>query len=329
MLVTGGTGQVGSYVCNELLRRGHDVVVYDVNPNLQNLAAGIPTKVNIVYGDTTEFDELTGTIKKRKVTHIIHLAAMIVLESKQRPAKTLRVNCVGATNVFEAARLLDLDRVIFASSVAVYGKPDSYPTLRVSEADFPICPPDPYSVTKFLSEMYGQYYREAYKLDLLCLRITAAWGPGRYSGYTGQFNAFVREIATGRAAKFPEDFAYSGSKLRWMYVKDTARAFVHAVDIEKQRIRRPLYNLGNRKPFKALDVIDGLKRIMPKSNMNFNETTQPTKLSLGIAGPSGLDVDCERFYEELGFQEEFALDNGLQDMVSFERSKVGLPTIAS
>jgi UDP-glucose 4-epimerase len=323
ILVTGGTGQIGGYVCSELLRGGHRVVVYDLKPNLENLQE-ISSKVDLVGADVTDFDELLSVLKSKQVTHIIHLATLVVLESMEKPAKALNVNCVGTTNVFEAARRMDLERVVHASSVAVYGEPDSYSTMMVSEDDHPHCPVDPYSITKFLNEMYGQYYKEAYGLDLLCLRITAAWGPGRYSGYTGQFNDFIRNVATEKASKFPEDFAYRDSKLRWTYVRDTARAFVHSITIEKQKINRGLYNLGNRTPFKALDIVTQLKDILPNSKIQFEETERPTKRSLKIAGPSGLEVDCRRFYEELGFEEKYGVVNGVKEMVNFERSKVGL-----
>jgi UDP-glucose 4-epimerase len=326
VLVTGGTGQVGAHVCKELLQSGHEVAVYDSKPNPENIS-DIASKVDIVTGDVTDFDELVGVMKKKGVTHVIHLAALIVLESKQRPADALTVNCVGTNNIFEGARLMNLQRVVYASSVAVYGEPDPYPSLLVNEDDFPQCPADPYSVTKFLNEMYGKYYQEAYGLDLLCFRITAAWGPGRYSGYTGQFNAFVKDAATEKAATFPEDFAFKDSRLRWMYVKDTARAFAHSINLQRRTIKRGLYNVGSRKAFKAADVIGKLKSLLPKSEIHFHETNKPTKVSRAVAGPSGLEVDCSRLYRELAFEEKFGLGNGLKDMVNHERLKAGLPTI--
>ncbi|MDG6899640.1 MAG: NAD(P)-dependent oxidoreductase [Nitrososphaerota archaeon] len=327
VLVTGGTGQVGGFVCRELANRGHEVVVYDVNPNMQNLV-GV-RNVKVVNGDTVDIEELMGAIRRSRATHLVHLAAMVVIESKERPAKASKVNCIGMVNVLEAGRILDLERIVFASSITVYGGPKAYPAMVVDEDDFPQCPADPYSVTKFMNEKYGEYYHDAYGLDLLCLRIAAAWGPGRYTGYTGQFNSFVRDVATGKSAKFPEDFAYSGAKLRWLYVKDVARAFVHGIEVEEKSIKRSVYNLGNNEPFKAADVVEGLTNILPDSVIGFEETREPTRISAGIAGTSGLDVECGRLYEDLGFREELGLRGGLRDMVQFERSKAGLPPIGA
>jgi hypothetical protein len=73
----------------------------------------------------------------------------------------------------------------------------------VNEDDFPHCPVDPYSITKLTNEL-----------------LACAWGPGRYSGYTGQCNDFIGKAAIGAQAKLPADFAFRNTKLRWMYVKD-------------------------------------------------------------------------------------------------------------
>lgn len=323
VLVTGGGGHIGGFVCKELLNRGHEVTIYDYKPTLENIS-DVSSRLDLVRGDITDLDELLGTMRSREITDVIHLAALLALESRQRPARALQVNCVGTSNILEAARLMDLNRVVYTSSVLVYGKPDSYSSMLVDEDDFPRCPDDPYPITKFLIEEWGQHYRNVYGLDLTCLRVTVAWGPGRYSGYTGQVNDFIRRTAIGNALEFPKDFAYGGSKLRWLYVKDAARALVHGIEIEKQRIKRLIYNTGSRKPFKALDVVSELNRLLPNSQIELVETDKPTPPSSGIAGPSGLDVDCSRLYDELGFEEEYGLGKGMKDMVNLERSKVGL-----
>ena len=326
VLVTGGTGQVGGFVCKELLDRGHEVVIFDYKPNLQNISE-IASRVTLVNGDITNMGQLQDTVSANGITHVIHLAALLVLESKQKPSDALKVNCLGTNNIFEAARQLEMKRVVYASSVAVYGTPDSYSKLTLNEDDPPRCPVDPYSITKFLDETYGMYYGQTYGMDLICLRITATWGPGRYSGYTGQFNDFVRRVALGEAQKFPEDFAYKGSKLRWLYIRDTARVFAHCVEVEKQRLGRHLYNAGSRNSFAAPDLIEELRRLLPDSKIEFAETEKPTQVSLGIAGPSGLEVDCSRLYDELGFREEFGLRRAVRDMVDFERARAGLSAL--
>jgi len=321
ILVTGGTGQIGKYVCSELAGKGHKVVVFDFMPNPDNVSADT-AKIEILKGDVLDLEELLGVIKSKQISHIIHLAALLVLESKQHPSRAVRVNCVGTNNVFEAARLGDIQRVVFTSSVAVYGSKHFFPETIVSEDDFPHCPVDPYSITKLTNELMCEYYRQSYGLDFICLRLAGAWGPGRYTGYTGQFNDFIRRAATGQKAELPQDFAFKDAKLRWLYVKEMGASLAHAALVDRNRVKRALYNVGTSKPFKSLDVIDALKNSMQNtSHIKYKETNEPTQLSSEIAGPSGLDVDCSRFYDELGFVERMNLESAVSDMINFERKK--------
>jgi nucleoside-diphosphate-sugar epimerase len=327
VLVTGGTGQIGVYVCEELLRRGNNVVIYDYKPNMNDIAH-IQDKVKVFVGDVLDLEELLHVMKTSKITHVIHLAAMLVLESKERPAKSIRVNCVGGNNIFEASRLLDIERTLFTSSVVVYGLSKFYPSMKVSEDDFPHCPPEPYSIGKFVNESMGQFYKDTYGLDLLCLRLTGAWGPGRYWGYTGRFNDFIRNVALGKRSTVHEDFAYRGAKMRWLYVKEMAAAIAFAIFVEKNKTRTGVYNTGSSSPFKTQDVVDLLKELLPDSKIDFQESDAPTNTSSTIAGPSGLDVDCSRLYNELGFIEILGLRGALKDMINSERSKANLNSIS-
>ena len=327
VLVTGGTGQLGVYVCEELIKRGNSVVIYDFKPNLVDIAH-FSSKVKVLSGDVLDLEDLANVVKTNKITHVVHLAAMLVLESKERPAKSIRTNCDGTNNVFEASRLLDVERTLFTSSVVVYGLEKYYPSMRVNEDDFPHCPPEPYSIAKFANESMSQFYRETYGLDILCLRLTGAWGPGRYWGYTGRFNDFIKNVALEKDTTLPEDFAYKNAKLRWLYVKEMASALVYALFADKSKAKSPLYNAGSSKPFSSIEVVNSLKRLVPKSRIEFKETDAPTVTSSTIAGPSGLDVDCSRLYDELGFRERLSLGDALKDMINFERGKAEMSLFA-
>jgi len=321
-LVTGGTGQIGTFLCEELLAGGHKVVVYDFKPNMENLGP-MAKKVVIAASDVTDTSELLTVIKQNAIDHIIHLAALVLFDSMQHPAKAYQVNIVGTNNVLEASRVLDVAKVIFASSVSVYGTPKTKKHGIADEDDYPNPPFDPYSTTKMADELMGRYYRETYGLDLNAMRITAAWGPGRYWGYTGQFNDFIRKVAVGEDAIFPDDFSYRAEKLRWMYVKDVGYCFAHAAKVPKTKSY--LFNLGSKSPFNAKDIITALRTIVPARKMELKERDTPSKVSVTVAGPNGLDVDCSRLYDELGFEPRFTLDSALRDMINFERARAKLP----
>jgi nucleoside-diphosphate-sugar epimerase len=316
-LVTGGTGQIGSFLCEELLAEGHKLVCYDFKPNTENIAK-IAGRVTVIPGDVTDMGELLAAIRQNSVDRIVHLAAMVLLDSIKRPAKAYQTNIMGTNDVLEAARLLDVEKVVFASSVSVYGLPRTRRDGIADEEDYPNPPPDPYSTSKLADELMGRYYRETYGMNLNSMRITAAWGPRRYWGYTGQFNDFIRKLAVGEDAVFPPDFAYRGEKLRWMYVKDVGRAFAHVAGVMKTRSY--LYNTGSRAPFNARDVVSILKSVLPNKSIELRELDNPTKVSATVAGPNGLDVDCTKLHEELGFRPSYTLEAAIKDMVDFERA---------
>jgi UDP-glucose 4-epimerase len=319
-LVTGGTGQIGGFLCGELVRRGHRVVCYDFKPNLENIAP-VADKVEVLTGDVTDLPEMLQIIKRSEIDRIIHLAAYLVLDSREHPARAYEVNIMGANNVLEAARLFDLKKVLFVSSAAVYGQPRTRRPGVADEEDTPDVPYDPYSTTKMTNELMGRFYSEKYGVDVACLRLAAAWGPGRYWGYTGQFNDFIRRVAVGEAATFPADFSYAGARFRWMYVKDAAGGFAHVSLLPKAR--RYLYNMGSKVPFTGRDVIGAVRAAVPDARVEFTEADQLTPVSKTVAGPNGLDIDCSRFYQELGFEPAFTLEGAVADMVAHERSRAG------
>ena len=319
-MVTGGTGQIGSFLCRSLLRSGQQVVVFDAKPNLENIR-DIKDKVQLVEGDVTNLSSMVETIGKYGVDTVYHLAALVVLESRENPLKSVNVNCLGTVNVFECGRSANLRRIIYASSSAVYGRPENYGRSVVSEDDVPRCPNDPYSATKVMNEVFGQHYYNKFGVKTLCLRLAATWGPGRYVGFTGAFNDMVRKVALGEEAVLPSDFSYPPAPLRWVYVEDLADYLAFAGTVEESKVKRRLYNVGTRKPFTPVDFVNTMREVVPGAKIRVDWRERPTESALNVAGPSGLDIDCSRFYEDLDYSGDSTLGESIRRAVAFERAR--------
>jgi len=323
-LVTGGTGQIGSFLCDELAEEGHKVVCLDFKPNMDNVSQ-IADKITVVTGDVENLGELADLVKRHSIDRIIHLAAFLVFDSKARPSKAYQVNIMGTNNVLEAARLLDVNKTVLASSVSVYGDIRPRRPGVVDEQDYLNTPFDPYSTSKIANELMGRFYRENYGLDLTCLRVTAAWGPRRYSGYTGRFNEVIRKAAIGEDTDVPEDFSYREMRLKWLYVKDAGHGFSFASKV-KGKSSSYLYNLGSKEAFGWRELVQALKEVCPERKIGIRELEKPTAMSMTVAGPNGLDVDCSLIYDEMGFKPQFTLRSAVKDMVRYERARLRIPS---
>ncbi len=121
ILITGGTGFIGAHLAKKLVKQGRDVVLFDVAPNYK-VIADIANKVKVVRGDLAQWSEVLDSVKKCEVKHIFHLGAVSsVPEAEERLMSAYRVNFDGTIHVLEAAKLLDVDKVIYTSSIASFG----------------------------------------------------------------------------------------------------------------------------------------------------------------------------------------------------------------
>lgn len=192
-LVTGGAGFIGSNTVDELVRRGHDVVVLD------NLSTGKAANLNearshikVVEESVANFDAVHEAC--RGTDCVIHLAAQTsVPRSVQDPLETNRINVDGTLNVLVAARDARVRRVVFASSCAVYGKTTVLPIRE----DTALAPISPYGVSKEVGEAYGRLFQELYGLEFVALRYFNVFGPRQdpgspYSGVLSIFNAALQ-----------------------------------------------------------------------------------------------------------------------------------------
>src|SRR5258707_5904076 len=224
-LVTGGAGFIGSNTVDELVRRGHDVVVLDdlSSGKTANLAR-VRTRIKWIQDSVTNLDAVHEAC--RGVDCVIHLAAQTsVPRSVKDPIETNLINVDGTLNVLVASRDAKVKRVVFASSCAVYGKTSVLP-IRESAALAPI---SPYGLSKQIGEAYGRVFQELYGLEYVSLRYFNVFGPRQdpgsaYSGVLSLFNAAVL------AGTQPTVYGDGEQSRDFVYVQNVAQANLLAAE---------------------------------------------------------------------------------------------------
>jgi UDP-glucose 4-epimerase len=194
-LVTGGAGFIGSNTVDELVRRGHSVVVLDdLSSGKEENLAEIRTKITFMKGSITDLEAVQKAMLQ--ADYVIHLAARTsVPRSVKDPLETNHVNVEGTLNVLVAARDNKVKRVTIAASSSAYGET---PTLPKTEHMQP-APISPYGVSKYVGELYAQAFGRCYGMEYVCLRYFNIFGPRQdpdspYSGVLSRFaTAFLDE----------------------------------------------------------------------------------------------------------------------------------------
>jgi nucleoside-diphosphate-sugar epimerase len=196
-LVTGGAGFIGSNMVDELVRRGHSVVVLDdLSTGKEANLSGVRSKIDFRAGSITDLAEAQSACKG--ADYVIHLAARTsVPKSVKDPLETNRVNIDGTLNVLVAARDAKVRRIVYAASSSAYGET---PTLPKTEAMRPE-PISPYGVTKFVGELYAQVFGRVYGLENASVRYFNVFGPRQdpTSQYSGVLSRFMLAILEGES----------------------------------------------------------------------------------------------------------------------------------
>lgn len=226
-LVTGALGCVGAWVVRNLIKSGAAVTIYDLGTNFQRLQQ-IMTEEEVATvqvaqgGDITNLDMLKRVFDDHRVTHVIHLAALQVPFCRANPSLGAQVNVTGTVNVFEAARYAGLKRLVYASSIAVYGPRDYYsPGLLPHDA--PLSPHNLYGVYKQANENTARIYYADWGISTIGLRPYTIYGPGRDQGITSApTNAM---LAAARGEEFQIPF---GGFSAYQHADDVAKVFIQA-----------------------------------------------------------------------------------------------------
>jgi nucleoside-diphosphate-sugar epimerase len=224
--VTGALGCLGAWVVRNLVQEQVPVTIYDLGSNLSRLQLIMTdaeiARINRVAGDITDAEALEKALRQAEATHIIHLAALQVPFCRANPPLGARVNVVGTVNVFEAAKNIGLKHVVYASSVAVYGRGDEYPD-RILKNDAPLMPRNLYGVYKQANEGTAYIYKQDNGINSIGLRPYTIYGPGRDQGMTSTPTKAMLAAAAGQ----PYHISFGGYN-GFQYVDDVAKIFIQA-----------------------------------------------------------------------------------------------------
>ena len=221
VLVTGGAGFIGSHIVDQLLAEGHQVVVVD------DLSTGSLDNVNpqASFVRLSVLDgELLGLFEREKFDAALHLAAQtIVGSSLEHPDIDARVNVLGTLQVLEGCRQHGVERIIFASTAAVYGDVTELPVPE----EAPGQPASFYGLSKLTAERYIQMYHALYGLNYLILRYANVFGERQGDrGEGGVVSIFAGCLCRNNRLNIYGD---GGQTRDFVYVGDVAAANVAAV----------------------------------------------------------------------------------------------------
>jgi nucleoside-diphosphate-sugar epimerase len=228
VLVTGAQGCIGAWVVKVLLDRGLDVILYDADPNPVRLAvllgrekaSRIPTETGKIE-DTARIKAL---VADGGVTHIVHLAAVLMPFCQANPVEGAMVNVIGTLNVFTAARDAGRPvRVVYASSSAVWGPEEYYGSGKLTEEE-PLKPSTHYGVFKQANEGNARVFYQSSGISSIGLRPWTVYGVGRDRGLTAD-PTLAMKAAVERQ---PFNIRVSGN-MDLQYVEDVAETFVRCL----------------------------------------------------------------------------------------------------
>ena len=221
VLVTGGSGFIGTWVLRELLARDAQVVVVDVQPappRWQRVLGRRAAEVTRIAASLLDRDRLQDIIEQHGVTHVIHLAAVLTPECQKDPWLGCQVNVLGSTALFEAARRSGRVRSLsYASSYAVYGPEAGDGDEELNR------PPTFYGAFKQAVDLIAEQYWRHFGIASVAVRPHVVYGPERDQGLTAGPSLAAKAAALGENYTI----GYTG-RVGYDYVEDVARAFVRA-----------------------------------------------------------------------------------------------------
>lgn len=328
ILVTGGTGYIGSHTCVELLQKGYEVVVFD---NLFNSKIEVVDKIESITGKKIKFykadmldkESMRPVFEENKLDAVIHFAGLkAVGESVAKPLWYYQNNITGTLNLCELMNEYGCKRIIFSSSATVYGSPETVPIKE----DFPLSTTNPYGSTKLMLErILSDFCVPDKDWSVVLLRYFNPIG-AHESGLLGEspngipnnLMPYIMQVAVGKLPElgvFGNDYdTPDGTGVRdYIHVVDLAKGHVNAVEKVTSTQGVNIYNLGTGKGHSVLDIVKAFEEA--------NGVKIPYSIKPRRAGDIAICyADATKAKEELGWEAHYDLTRMCQDSWRFAQN---------
>lgn len=328
ILVTGGTGYIGSHTCVELIKSGHEVVIVDnlynssitVLDAIEHIAKVKPTFYQV---DILDKIALNQVFVEHKFDAVIHFAGYkAVGESVSIPLTYYQNNVAGSLNLYEIMKKHNVKKLVFSSSATVYGDPHTVPIKE----DFPLSTTNPYGTTKLFNEMILQ---DLYKSDptwsIALLRYFNPIG-AHESGLIGEVPngipnnllPYIAQTAVGirdYLRVFGDDYdTVDGTGVRdYIHVVDLAQGHVKACEYVIHHESIEAFNLGTGKGYSVLQLKNALEKASGKEVPFKIVERRPGDIATCYADPT-------KAFELLGFKAECDVDQMCKDSWNFQKN---------
>jgi nucleoside-diphosphate-sugar epimerase len=299
VLVTGGLGHIGSWVCHELIRSGEQVIVTGRNQRPVSYLKGMEDRITFVAADVVDQASIYRLFAEQKgaIEGVVHIAGLMGGPFfATNPRHHIYVNTMGTVDMLEASRVFGVRRFVYISSGAVYGIRDDVP-----REDEHLTPGDLYGAAKASAEFFGLQYANEFGLDFCALRVYFAYGPGRYPSELYPLYRSVFGPLEGKTTiTLP---AGADQSVDFTYLKDIARAV--RLIWKAGRLKHRQYNVcsGVYRPIPEL-----IRTVAAAAKLDVEISVGPGRIM-----PRGPSLDSSRLREEFGFAAEYDFDNGVRE----------------
>lgn len=331
ILVTGGTGYIGSHTCVELIKAGHDVVVFD---NLSNSSEDVLDKIEMISGKKPKFykadmlhpDELEPVFLENKIDAVIHFAGLkAVGESVAKPWYYYNNNIVGTLNLISVMEKHGVKNIVFSSTATVYGIPEFVPITEECPLGTTF---SPYAESKkMLERILSDYQKANPDWHVVLLRYFNPIG-AHESGLIGEkpngipnnLMPYIMQVAIGKLPQlrvFGDDYETpDGTGVRdYIHVVDLARAHVSVMTKFSDEASTYIYNIGTGIGYSVLDIVHAFEKA--------NNITIPYQVVERRPGDiASYYSDPGKAERELGWKAEYDLERMCKDSYRFAKNSL-------
>ncbi len=303
ILVTGGSGFIGSSLCDKLIERGDYVInldnfnnYYDPKIKWQNIQEVINSPNYKLYvGDVRDPKILPQIFEVEKPEVVVHLAAMAgVRNSLKDPLEYVDVDVKGTVNLLEFSRKYGIEKFVFGSSSSVYGKNTKVPFKEDDPLEGQV---SPYAASKRAGEIYCQTYSEMYNMKISCLRFFTVYGPRQRPEEA--IHLFTKLISEGKPIPV---FGDGTSKRDYTYIDDVVDGIIKAIDTDYEF---EIFNIGNSETITLENLIKLLESAIGKKAIIDRKPFQLGDVQITYA-------DISKARKILGYEPKTKIEEGVK-----------------